>query len=306
MITIQELGVEVLSNNPRSFYAWVGSEYGIKERYLSVLRAHYGDMKTVDSVSDVLRMMQTKRLIPLDPCLYVVRYDDSFLSSLNDRTEHDILRTKICGTIVCIYESDKAANKLLKYLPKCTASIESVDPKFIQRYLKSEFPKVCDQFLQFAASNAVNYSHARNMTRCAAMLDQAKVVDLSQEEMSSLFALSSSFSEAAFSLAFMRKDFSALYAHAQKYTGSVDDLIYMMLRTLIDLEKNKVRKPSDSTLAALVSRWTLEDIYNMFNHGYEALKCIRSVSVDPEMILIYLFGLIQFTKIPAKEVMTWS
>lgn len=306
MISIQELGSQILSHNPISFYVWVGSEYGIKSRYLDLLKEHYGTMLECPTVSSILSMMHTRHLIPLEPTLYVVRYDDEFISSLNEHVAKDIASTSIIGTIVCIYESDKAKTKCEKYLPNNVTSIDAVDPKFVTKYLISEFPDVPNSVAQFASLNSVNYSHARNMTRCISMLPTAYLAKLSNDELSSLFLVNRKFDESTFVSSIIRRDATSLCLLAETYDGQPDDLIYLMLRTALDLEKYKLRRPSDSVLITQVARWTMKDIYNIFGHCYAALKQIRSIASDAKPILTYLFSLLRFQSIPSLEDISWS
>ena len=106
MLTIQEVGTEIMQGNPRNFYVMTGSEYGIKRMYIQYLINHYKNYKEADSVESVLTTMSTKHFVPLQPTVYVVRYDDAFITSLNDKTSARIQSIKIIGTIVCLYESD--------------------------------------------------------------------------------------------------------------------------------------------------------------------------------------------------------
>ena len=108
MRSIQEVGKEVLEGNPKSFYIFAGPEYGIKVRYIQLLCKHYNsNYECYDKVSDVLDMMSVKHLVPLQPKVYVVRYDESFLSTLSPNTEHKIKSYNIIGTLICIYEQQK-------------------------------------------------------------------------------------------------------------------------------------------------------------------------------------------------------
>ena len=103
MATIQEVGLQILQGTPGQFYVFCGTEYGVKLRYIDILTKHYnGNCVNASSVNEVLNLMRKKRLIPLDPTVYVVRYDDEFLSSLSDKTGDEIAHTNIAGTLVCI------------------------------------------------------------------------------------------------------------------------------------------------------------------------------------------------------------
>lgn len=147
MKSIQEAGKEILTNNPSKMYVFTGEEYGIKKRYLSILSSYYGSSKEYEKVEDVLSIFRSKRLIKLQPCLYIVRYDEDFIKSLNDRSENDIRKLNICGTIVLLYENSKQSSKLEKYLPSYTTSVDSVNINFMVKYILSEF-KTCQRKLQ--------------------------------------------------------------------------------------------------------------------------------------------------------------
>ena len=166
MRSIQEVGSEILNNIPDKFYAFTGSEYGIKRKYIEILSNFYkGSVIEADSVVDILNMMSTKRIIPLVPSLYVVRYDDSFISYLDSNTSNKIKRCNIIGTVVCLYETSKDENRLEKYIPDYTVSISSVSSRFVFKYLKSDFPSIPDRLVEFSAKYCDNYSHAYNVCK---------------------------------------------------------------------------------------------------------------------------------------------
>ena len=98
MLTIQEVGTEIMQGTPRSFYVMTGSEYGIKRMYIQYLKDHYKNYKEADTVDSVLTTMSTKHFVPLVPTVYVVRYDESFIASLSDKTASRIKNTNIVGT----------------------------------------------------------------------------------------------------------------------------------------------------------------------------------------------------------------
>ena len=82
MLTIQEVGTEILTHNPRKLYVMVGQEYGVKMKYVDILAEYYGKKEEMSSMSDVINIMNTKHIIPLQPAVYIVRYDESFISCL--------------------------------------------------------------------------------------------------------------------------------------------------------------------------------------------------------------------------------
>ena len=70
MLTIQDVGTEVLGNNPRNFYIFGGTEYGIKCKYISFMRNHYGNYAECQTVAEVIKLMTTHHFIPIEPTLY--------------------------------------------------------------------------------------------------------------------------------------------------------------------------------------------------------------------------------------------
>ena len=67
MRSIQEVGTEIIKNNPRTFYVMTGSEYGVKRMYIQYLIDYYKNYKESDSVESVLTTMTTMHFVPLQP-----------------------------------------------------------------------------------------------------------------------------------------------------------------------------------------------------------------------------------------------
>lgn len=301
MITIQQAGKEILTGSPRSFYIWAGQESGIKAKYLDMLKQHYSQTVECDTVSEVFNLMTTKHIIPLSPTLYVVRYDETFLSSLSASTQDNIKRMKIVGTIVCIYESDKHSAKLEKYLPDYTVHIDPVDPRFVAKYLKDEFNKLPDTFIQFVASNAINYSNARNIARCASYLDRAVLENAPKADISALFSVCKSLSDKELQMHIASRNSTYLLTHIDDYTDSSDNVLYAILRTMIEMEKALSTSYGSSDFRNYNKYWTMEDVYNMFMITYHMLTRSRSVSCDVEEIVVFVVSLLAFAKIPTLE-----
>ena len=170
MLTIQEVGTEIMKGTPRSFYVMTGSEYGIKKMYIQYLKDHYKNYKEADSVESVLSTMTTKHFVPLQPTVYVVRYDEDFIATMNEKTASRIKGINIIGTIVCLYESSKHCSKVEKYLEDFTVHIENINSVFIRKYLKRDFPDLPDHCIDAAVESCVDWYEAELMCRCM-MLD---------------------------------------------------------------------------------------------------------------------------------------
>lgn len=304
MLTIQEVGKEILTNNPRSFYVMLGPEYGVKSRYIETLKDYYGSLIEVDDVSSVLRLMTTKRLIPLQPSLYVVRYDQDFLSGLNDKSESEIRNCKICGTIVCIYEDIKGQAKLEKYLSNYCVHVDKVTDQFEFKYLKTEFPELADRWVQIAMKASANYGHARLICRILQRSNLDKLSGLSDDEIISLFGYNDISTDFQLKSGVAARNFVYLMNWLDNYNGTVDAVLYNVLSTMVELDKIQKSKYSQSNLKEYAKLWSAPDIYYMFMHTFELIRQLRSSAyIDSKEVLIGLFALLSYTHVPNLEVL---
>lgn len=305
MRSIQDVGQEILTGNPAKLYVMLGTEYGIKEKYIEILTNHYGEKAEAESLNDILKFMRTKHLIPPKPTLYVVRYDEDFLSTLNDKTQLEIHNTKIIGTIVCLYEQSKHSTKVDKYLPDYTVSIDGVTDTFVKTYLRQDFPHIPDRFVNVAVASADNYNQARNMCRCMTAVPAETLHRLRDDELANLFGCVDTSTELQFRKGVAARNFKYLMSVIDSFDGDVDSMMYNILSTMVELDKCMDKPQASSDIREYVKSWTREDVYYMFMNTYAEIKKLRSTSIaDPKNNLIYLIGLLQFAKIPAPEVMS--
>lgn len=305
MLSVQDVGTQILGGNPGKFYVLGGTEYGIKEKYINILKTHYnGNQVESPTVSDILNLMGKKHIIPLVPSVYVIRYDDTFVSSLSEDVCKKIDELNIIGTVVCIYESTKHVNKCDKYLPHYTASIDCVSPQFVCKYLHSDFPKLPDNLIKIAVSCSSDYGQAKNMCRCMNCVPHESLYKLSDGQISALFGYQDTSTEIQIRKGVASRQFNYLVEVANKYPESGDRIIYAILQTMIELDKSMDSPKSQSDVRDYLKFWTREDIYYMFMNTYEELQKLRSLSsYDVNNSLIYLFGLLKFSRIPSPEVM---
>lgn len=303
MISIQDLGMQILNHKPQKFYVFGGIEYGIKMRYIDELEKYYGKKEEHQSVSDLLSFMNTKHIIPLGPCVYVVRYDEVFASQINEKFANRIKNSKINGTIVCIYDSDKIITKMNKYIPNYTAVIDVVNPQFVAKYLKSDFPKLSDRLINIAVNSTSDYGQAKNMCY-SMMLDFDNISKLQDNDIEKLFGRETISTSTQLRIGIASRNFNYLINIIENYDGTLDDIIFTMIQVMIDLDKIKTNKRTQLDIAEYGNYWSVEDIYYMFMHCYDQLMKIRSLSsYDPYDSLIYLIGLLKFQRIPSLEVM---
>lgn len=304
MLSVQELGTQILGGNPGKFYILGGTEYGVKDKYISILKQHYGQLVESPTVQEVLNMMNKKHIIPLKPSVYVIRYDETFLSTLSDATSNKIANANIVGTIICIYESSKHLNKCDKYLPDYTSVIDSVSPQFVKKYLHSDFPKLADRLVDIAVAISDNYGQAKNMCRCMNSIHEENIIAMKDDEISKLFGCYDTSTELQIRQGVASRHFSYLISLADKYEDDGDRILYAILQTMIELDKAMDNSYVQSDVRQYLKLWTREDVYYMFMNTYEELNKIRSMSsYDISNSLVYLFGLLKFERIPDPEVM---
>lgn len=299
MLTIQDIGRQIMSGTPLKFYAMLGSEYGIKERYLEILKNRYGgDYVEYTSVSGVMSLMKQKHIVPIPNRLYIIRYDESFISDVNEKTQTLIDSLNIRGTVVCIYEDTKQCKKLLKYLPDYAVSIDAVSSQFIIKYLMDEFSGVGHDLAELCVESTKCYSQARNMCRSVSMAPDM-IRDMSKLEAAKLFGTVQISSDSQLRIAVAMKNTAATLAIMDIYGGTPDNMMYTMLSTMIELEKLHYNRYAESDIRKFVNKWTLKDIYNFFNAVYDRLNNLRSASaVDGKLSLTYLASLLAFQEIP--------
>lgn len=307
MRTIQEVGTEILNNTPQKLYIFGGEEYGIKCKYISILKEHYSICEEMPTVNSVISIMSRKHFIPLQPKLYVVRYDEEFISNLNEVTASKLKSLNVIGTLVCIYESVKHVNKLEKYLPDYTVQIDKVNPQFVVKYLHSDFPKLPDRLINLAATYGSNYSEAQTICCSMSAVPAETLFSLSDIELMKMFNKYDDVSESNLKVGIASRNFTYLVNLLEQY-NDIDSIFYTILSTMLDLEKVLTNTYAESPLREYAKRWTLEDVYNMFMNTYEALKNSRSsrIQCDTSYIILYLFSLLKFQQIPDVNVMEES
>lgn len=293
-----------MSDSPNKLYIIGGSEYGVKDRYIDTLTKHYGNKEEYPSMSALVDFLSVKHLIPVPPAVYIVRYDEGLVSSITPAMAQKIKSLKYNGTILCIYIEPKHMDKLDKFFPEATCIIEPINPKYIEKYLHSDFPKLDDRSIKIATQAGTSYGHARTICKSMVNANPTTLANMSEVELARLFGCNSAATEEAIQKAIASRNFNLACKLLEKYEDNADNLIYTILQTMIELEKVLTSKYASSPLKDFSKYWKLEDVYNMFMNTYSELDKLRSnTSTDIRSSLIYLFGLFTFTTVPSVEVM---
>lgn len=304
MLSIQDAGKQVLTGKPGKFYIFSGEEYGVKDKYITSLKNHYSEYVESETVESIFKLMTTKHLIPLPPKLYIIRYDETFISTLSTDTASRIKSMKILGTIVCIYESSKHTAECNKFLSDYTVSFDTVSPEFIKKYLTSDFPNLPSNVIDFAVSIRKDYMSAWNICNCLSNADLTHVNFANLSELAATFGCSSISNEFQLKIGIASRNFSYSLSVLDSYRDDINSAFYTILSTMIELDKLVDNTYSQSDLYKYAKGWTHADIYYMFMNTYDALKKARSyTSHDAYDSLVYLIGLLQFSPIPSPEVM---
>lgn len=304
MRSIQEVGTEILENRPKTFYIFAGQEYGVKMKYVEILAKHFGSKIEAESVESVFNIMRTKHILPLQPAVYVVRYDEAFVSSLSETTKMNISSSKICGCIVCIYDQPKHVSKLNKYLEDYIVSIDSVNSNYLSKYLHSDFPGLNDRFIDIAIKSSSDYNQAKNICRCMMNAPTEQMYALSDSDIANIFGHVNLLSDSAIKQGVASRNFNYLVYVIDNYDDDLNNVLYTILSTMIELDKCMDSTYAQSDLRPHVKSWKREDVYNMFMNTYDMLVKSRTLSIsDTKDMLIYLISLLKFNTIPSKEVM---
>lgn len=302
MANIQDVGIEILENHPRNLYLFFGPEYGIKMRYVDILAENYGSKIEVSSIEAVLNMMKTKRVFPLKPAVYVVRYDEEFISSLTESVVNDIKRVKVIGTIVGIYSKDSQYTKAVKLLPDNTVSVQPVDSKFLISYLQKDFPGLSNRIYELASKYGTDYNSAINICRSLKHVPDSELSRLQDSELLHSLGIGTAITEHQWKYAIAAKHVSALYKLLDMEDDQLDSVYYTILSTMLELDKLLSGRNSDFKM--FKKKWTTKDVYYMFMHTYREIERSRSVlAVDIKDSLSYLFSLLSFSSVPSLEVL---
>ena len=300
MLSIQQLGMEILGNTPQSFYVFGGPEYGIKRRYIECLTNYYkGNKIEALSVIDLISLMSVKHLVPLTPSVYVVRYDETFLSQINEPIANKLKSAKIVGTIVCIYEDSRAITKLNKFFPDNVASIETVGQNMVAKYLHSDYPQLEDRFIQLAANVADNYGHAQCICNSLSHCRDTILQSMTDAQIASLFGKERTYTDKQLKEAIASRSFRAVLSCLPSFVDKLDAVIYSFLSVAVELDKIFDNHWIESDLSKFAKKWTREDIYNLFMQAFHQLELIRSISANPTNCIYFLAALLHFKQIPS-------
>ena len=301
MRSIQDVALEILGNTPSKFYVFLGPEYGLKRNYIDKLKTYYDEFEEVDSMASVIKLMRTKRILPLSKKLYIVRYDEAFVSTLSQSTQSDIDDLNIIGTVVCVYEQSKHCTKLSKYLPNYCVSMNGIADKYQYKYIQQDYD-IPDKVVNAVIKHSVNYSQTKNVCESISYMNDCKTLcDKSESYIASLFGCVETVDDRRFKINIAARNTKGLFRLLEEYDGDLNNLVYAVLSTAVELDKAFDNKYFDTPIREYVKLWKRPDIYYIFMHGYNILNKSRSISYNLYNGVMYLFTLLAFKDIPSLE-----
>lgn len=175
-----------------------------------------------------------------------------------------------------------------------------MDPKHLVKYLKADFPDLDNKTLNTIALASNDYYHAKNVCRCLCSIPDTYKVD----ELLPLFGIRFTSTDLGLQQCIAGRDFVGFSNIADCYDGDKQNILYLILRTMGELDKCLDNKYADSPVKGYAELWSRSDIYYMFNHTFQMLASLRSgFTANIDDALVYLSALWRFNQIPSMEVL---
>ena len=298
MRTIQEVGLEVLNGNPQQFYIFLGREYAIKRKYIEILHKHYGRCKEVDTFEDMKCIVRGSTLFPVLPTLYIIRYDDMFVKRLTDNAKIEFEYLNLIGTLIFIYESDSDCKKLDKYLPDYTVTFFSVNDNLQKKYLTKDYPNIPDNVIDDVIGLNHGYTISDNI--CKSLCCYPHLSRLTKHDIIGMFESHQDNIISKLQYCFANRNCVGIYKLLEMDDIDISNLHYKFLSVIIELMK--VRKSSyvDSPYKDFASKWSNDDLRNMFNFIYSELIKLRTISSDTYNSIMLIATLLCYKNIPSR------
>lgn len=300
MLTIQTVGSEILTDNPRKLYALCGPEYGIKCVYLNKLNNLYGNKIECINYDQLISAASTKHVFKPSPAVYVVRYDEKLIAALTPEVANKLKNFSLPGTLVLMYESQSATNKLDKYLPDNTVVVDYVDSRYISKYLHSDFPNLPDRLIDISNEISVNYGHARRIASAMTYSSISKLFQKSEDELKFLFGVEQVCSDKKIKHAILSRNYRYAVSLLEN-CSDLDGYIYSTLSACAEMDKILSNRYIDSEFSPYRKLWTNEDCYNLFMIAYDCLIKSRTIWSDKLSLCMMICSVIMFKNIPGVE-----
>lgn len=300
MITIQQAGSEILTDKPGKLYFFLGSEFGVKRKYLDHLKQCIGNYVVSDTVEDLIKIFEKKQLIATPKSLYVCRYDSEFIKTLDQKQADRLLKCKYDGCLVCIYEDEKDFKKLDKYFPNNVVRFDAVDSVHVAKYLESDYPNLDSRYCKIIADKSSSgYGQAYNLCNELSYLG-SYINKVPDEDILFMLKLEDSSTEDQLMVATAAKSFTSVMRIVDNFDGDLNYLINCFCHVAIELDKTFTNRRTETIVSKYIKKWSMEDIYNFFEQCYtQTLKLRSYTNYKVYDCIVYLASLLKFTHIPS-------
>lgn len=294
MIDVRTAGSEIFTDRkPRKFYAFCGTEYGVKLKFIRSIKEIYGKTVNLNSVQAAMTMLNAVQLIPLEPTLYLIRYDADFIKSLDDTSEFTIDGMDYEGTIIVMYESEQDFKKCEKFIPNYTVRIDPVSYDFMRKYLRSDFPDLDGQRIETALKVGHSYIGAYMACQSLSNLDSSYV---NADAVGRSISQDAKTNAEQFKNGVAARDFKYAVSALESSESDPYQLVYAVLSTMLEIEKCLDNPKSKSWCSKYASGWTKYDVITVFQNAYAVLKDSRLLlSYDVKSALIRILASMRFS-----------
>lgn len=289
MLSIQA-GAREIFGNPKSFYFFTGPDYGVKLQYLQALEEKYGNKFEYEDFKTLYSSLRKKSLIPRVPTLYIVRYDNTFLSQ-----NINLSSLKVPGTIVGIYDDDSYEQKLDKKYPLNTLRFNHMTPSVVFKHLCKSYPDIPTSLCEFISKLNIDFYEAQLMCISLSQLSKDDLETFSKQDVVELFDYNQQYNDLRFKRAILSRNFKAAFKEIDRYEDDPSVLIYDILSSYLEVLKCLNNSHRDSYAQEYTKYWDTKSVKYMYEITFDQIEKLRNYpSYDPYIALSYIIGLLQF------------
>lgn len=277
MLDIATAAREILSqNNLRPLYILCGPEYYVKAKYIQILSDYYnGEVYTFDSVQEVKKQFRRKSLLDARSGLYIVRYDEGFISNISEFSLNDI-SSKTTTTII-LFDDEKSYKKCLEKFEDNTVFINLLSPTIRHKHLKEEFPDL--PCIKEVISNTSDTMSAYNS--CKSLYN----------------TLDENFSKVIYN---PKKSYNIQVLIASRQIDKIlelsknvdlDNIIYVSMETMMTLQDLMCNKYKSNDLRKYLSFWDNKSLETFYINCYMVLYNLRKGEIKKSTeVAVLLFS----------------
>lgn len=300
MRSIQDVGAEILGMHPGKLYIFTGKNYGIKKKYIAKVKEAYGGKYLeVDNIEYLIKLSTTKRILPLQPTVYISRHDSKFVSDLSEKNKTTLDKINLPGTVIIVYDDTKQCDKVEKYLSDNCVRFEDISPNVVKKYLVKDYPNIPESIIDYIIGKSADYARCDTICQQLNELNTSEITGLSDAEISKIFYMSSEYSQDKLKAAVIHRNSDYLFRYFES-GNDISDFPYIIFGALVDIEKElsgKLYRNSDN----ISKSWTFNDVYNLYDITYRLFIKSRSETIDIKNMMCLIVSLLRYNPIPAWE-----